>query len=166
MAGTIDLVAAFGSMPTNIYLCAAAYQTADGGVLAGAMSRRLRPRHRPGRVLHHAPGPAALHDDNGDGKFDRLDPALGFTLQDLRVGSGGYAINWAAMPGHSYQVVWADALGATWSNLPAGADDRRPAAALALLHRRAAARRHPKVLSGEAAALAAAIQLNREIHKR
>ena len=27
---------------------------------------------------------AALHDNNGDGKFDRLDPALGFTLQSLQ----------------------------------------------------------------------------------
>ena len=33
LEGTIDLIAAFGAMPTNIYLCAAAYVTADGGAL-------------------------------------------------------------------------------------------------------------------------------------
>jgi len=36
MEGTIDLVAAFGAMPTNIYLCSAAYQTADGGALGSS----------------------------------------------------------------------------------------------------------------------------------
>jgi len=36
MEGTIDLVAAFGAMPANIFLCSAAYQTADGGVLASS----------------------------------------------------------------------------------------------------------------------------------
>jgi hypothetical protein len=63
---------------------------------------------------------AALRDDNADGKFDRLDPALGFTLQSLKGGSGSYAIDWRAMPGHTYQVVWSEALGLPWSNLPGG----------------------------------------------
>jgi len=118
MEGTIDLVAAFGSMPTNIYLCAAAYQTADGGALASAYPASPGPNIDPSGFF--VIPTAALHDDNGDGTFDLLDPARGFRLQGLQAGSGGYAINWAAMPGHSYQVVWADALGATWSNLPAG----------------------------------------------
>jgi hypothetical protein len=124
LAGTIDLVAAFGYMPTNLYLCAAAYQTADSGALAAQCPAGSGPDIDPSEFF--VIPTAALHDDNGDGKFDRLDPALGFKLQGLPAGSGGYAINWAAMPGHTYQVVWADALGATWSNLPSGPTSAGP----------------------------------------
>ncbi|HOX55279.1 MAG TPA: carbohydrate-binding protein [Candidatus Paceibacterota bacterium] len=118
MAGTIDLVAAFGYMPTNIYLCAAAYQTADNGVLAAQCPAGTGPDIDPGEFF--VIPTAALHDNNADGKFDRLDPALGFTLQNLQVGASGYAVNWAAMPGHSYQVEWTAFLGGAWSNLPGG----------------------------------------------
>jgi hypothetical protein len=119
MAGTIDLVAAFGYMPTNIYLCAAAYQTADGGALAAQCPAGSGSDIDPAEFF--VIPTAALHDDNGDGKFDRLDPALGFKLQGLQIGgSGSYAINWTAMPSHAYQVVCANALGAIWSNLPGG----------------------------------------------
>jgi hypothetical protein len=117
MAGTIDLVAAFGYLPTSIYLCAAAYQTADGGALAAQCPTGSGPDIDPGEFF--VIPTAALLDNNADGTFDRLDPALGFRLRGLQGASGGgYAINWAAMPGHTYQVVWADALGAAGSNLP------------------------------------------------
>ena len=116
MAGTIDLVAAFGYMPTNIYLCAASYQTANAGALAAQCPAGSGPDIDPGEFF--VTPTAALLDNNADGKFDRLDPALGFTLRGLPGTGSGYVINWAAMPGHTYQVVWADALGATWSNLP------------------------------------------------
>jgi hypothetical protein len=118
MAGTIDLVAAFGYMPANIYLCAAAYQTADGSVLASACPPSPGPDITPAGFF--VIPTAALLDNNGDGMFDRLDPALGFILESVQAGAGGYAINWAAMPGHSYQVVCANAPGLTWSNLPGG----------------------------------------------
>jgi len=118
MAGTIDLVAAFGAMPTNIYLCAAAYQTADGGALAAQCPAGSGTDIDPSEFL--VIPTAALRDDNGDGKFDRLDPALGFTLHSLQPGSSGYVINWASMPGRTYQVVWAAGLGAAWSNLSGG----------------------------------------------
>jgi len=118
MAGTIDLVAAFGYLPANIYLCAAAYQTADGGALADQCPAGSGPDLEPAEFF--VIPTAALADNNADGAFDRLDPALGFKLQGLQGTGGSYAINWAAMPGRTYQVVWADALGAAWSNLPAG----------------------------------------------
>jgi hypothetical protein len=118
MAGSIDLVAAFGYMPTNIYLCAAAYQTADSGALAAQCPTGFGPDIDPEEFL--VIPTAALLDNNADGMFDRLDPALGFALQNLQAGSPGYVIDWAAMPGHTYQVIWADAPGAAWSNLPAG----------------------------------------------
>ena len=118
MEGTLDLVATFGYLPANIYLAAAAYQTANGGALAAQCPTGSGPDIDPGEFL--VIPTAALLDNNADGKFDRLDPALGFKLQAPQVGSGGYTINWAAMPGHSYQVVWAGGPGATWSNLPGG----------------------------------------------
>ena len=124
MAGTIDLVAAFGYMPTNIYLCAAAYQTADGGALAAACPASAGPDIGPDEFF--VIPTLALHDDNADGTFDRLDPALGFTLQDVHVGGSGYVLDWTAMPGHAYQVIWADAPGATWSNLPGGLTSAGP----------------------------------------
>jgi hypothetical protein len=117
MAGTLDLVAAFGAMPANIYLCAAAYQTADGGVLAAQCPAGPGPDIDPNEFF--VIPTQALGDNNADGKYDRLDPALGFSLQSLQRASGGWTVNWAAMPGHSYQIVWADSLRATWSNLPA-----------------------------------------------
>jgi hypothetical protein len=118
MEGTIDLVAAFGYMPTNVYLCAAAYQTADGGALAAQCPSGSGPDLDPGEFF--VIPTIALLDNNADGNLDRLDPALGFALHSLQAGSGGYVVNWAAMPGHTYQVVCADALGLSWSNLPGG----------------------------------------------
>lgn len=116
LAGTIDLVAAFGYVPTNLYLCAAAYQTADGGILAAQCPAGTGPDIDPGEFF--VIPTAALLDNNADGTFDRLDPALGFRLESLEA-VGGYKVKWAAMPGRTYQLVWADTLvGAAWSNLP------------------------------------------------
>ena len=118
MEGTIDLVGAFGSMPTNLYLCAAAYQTADGGAIASQTPAGSGPDIDPNEFF--VIPTVALRDNNGDGKFDRLDPALDFTVQSVQRVSGGYAITWASMPRHGYQLVSADGLGATWSNVPGG----------------------------------------------
>jgi hypothetical protein len=124
MSGTIDLVAAFGYMPATIYLCAASYQTADHGALAGQCPTGSGPTIDPAEFL--AIPAAALLDNNADGTFDRLDPALGFTLESLQRTNDGYVVNWAAMPGHSYQVLWAQTPGAPWSNLPAGLTTASP----------------------------------------
>ena len=40
MEGTLDLVQAFGYVPTNLYLCAAAYQYRRRRCAGRAMSRR------------------------------------------------------------------------------------------------------------------------------
>ena len=116
MEGTIDLVAAFGTLPANIYLCAAAYQTADGGALAAQSPAGSGPDLDPNEFF--VIPTIALRDNNADGKFDRLDPSLDFALLSLQRIASGYALNWSAMPGHSYQVVSAGTLNAAWSNLP------------------------------------------------
>src|SRR5205085_2904752 len=88
LEGTIDLMAAFGAVPQTIYIAAAAYQTADA-------------TQTPGSGLLAAQGPAgngdgnidvneflqlpiiAIRDENADGKYDRLDPALGFVVSQI-----------------------------------------------------------------------------------
>jgi hypothetical protein len=116
MEGTIDLLQAFGYVPPNLYLCAAAYATADGGSLAAQAPAGSGPNLDPNAFL--AIPTLALLDNNADGKFDRLDPALGFLLQSPLRQSNGYVLNWSAMPSHSYQVISVDALGVNWSNVP------------------------------------------------
>jgi hypothetical protein len=115
MEGSIDLVAAFGSVPATIYLCAAAYQTADGGALTGQSLPGSGPDLDPNKFF--AIPTIALRDNNADGKFDRLDPNLDFTLQTIQQVPSGFALNWSAMPGHAYQVWAASFLNGTWSNL-------------------------------------------------
>ena len=124
MEGTIDLVAAFGAVPTNIYLCSAAYQTADGGALGSQCPAGAGPDLDPNEFF--VIPTAALRDHNGDGKFDRLDPALDFTLQATRTGSNGVALTWAAMPAHNYQVVYANQFGNSWSNLAGASNTAGP----------------------------------------
>ncbi len=116
MEGTIDLAAAFGSVPATIYLCAAAYQTADGGALAAQCPAGSGPDLDPADFL--AIPTAALLDNNADGTFDRLDPALGFKLLSVQAHAGHTALNWAAMPGHTYQIVCADTVAGPFTNLP------------------------------------------------
>jgi hypothetical protein len=117
MEGTLDLLQVFGSVPTNIYLCAAAYVTPDGGPLAYQCPAGSGPNLDPNEFF--VIPATALKDHNGDGKFDRLDPSLDFTLQSVSRVNPGYAITWASMPGHSYQLVFADRLDSSWSNAPA-----------------------------------------------
>ncbi len=116
MEGTIDLVAAFGAMPANIYLCAAAYQTADGGVLASSCPTNAGPDI--GTNGFFSIPLVALRDHNGDGKYDRLDPLLDFKLLDPRAESNGLALTWASFPGRAYQLETVAALGGAWSNVP------------------------------------------------
>jgi hypothetical protein len=124
LAGTLDLVAAFGYLPTNLYLCAAAYQTADGGALAAQCPAGSGPDIETNEFL--VLPVAALRDSLGNGTLDLLDPQRGFKI--LSVGTSGTNdwLNVAAMPGRSYQVQSADQLDGTWSNLPAGSNYAAP----------------------------------------
>jgi hypothetical protein len=124
MAGTLDLVAAFGSMPTNIYLCAAAYQTADGGTLVSACPPSAGPDIGTNGFL--VMPVAALDDSLGNGTFDLCDPARGFRILSASSQGTNSVLNFAVMPGRSYQVQSANQLGGVWSNLPAGSNYAAP----------------------------------------
>ena len=116
LEGTLDLVGAFGYLPTNIYLCAAAYQTADGGALAAQCPAGSGPNIDPNEFF--VIPIAALRDSPGNGTFDLLDPARGFRILSAGASSAGLTLNWATMPGYRYQVLYADSLLNSWSNLP------------------------------------------------
>jgi hypothetical protein len=125
MEGTIDLLAAFGSMPTNIYLCAAAYVTTNGGLLVAQCPAGSGPNINPGGFLEIPT--AALNDSNGSGVFDLLDPARGFVVLGASLTNGaGFALDWASMPGHGYQVVYRNALSSPWTDLPGASNVAGP----------------------------------------
>ena len=116
MEGTIDLVAAFGSVPQTIYVAAAAYLTADGGALVGqgpagnGDGNLDPPEFMPLSI-------AALRDENADGIFDRLDPARDFVIAQITRNGGVTAITWNSVPGKTYQVDSRDQMGDSWMPL-------------------------------------------------
>ncbi|TAK93945.1 MAG: hypothetical protein EPO07_17480 [Verrucomicrobia bacterium] len=114
LEGVIDVAAAFGAMPTNIYLCAAAYATADGGALANQSPAGSGPNIDTNEFF--VIPVTALRDHNGDGKFDRLDPALDFKLSSLQSAPASLTHQWNVMPGRTYQLEFVNTLGSTWSN--------------------------------------------------
>ena len=113
--GVVDLVAAFGAMPTNLHLCAVAYATANGGSLVSQAPAGSGPDIESNEFLLIPT--AALNDANADGMFDRLDPLRDFKLLSIEAGGDMLSIRWAAMPYRSYQLEYAHTLPAIWSNL-------------------------------------------------
>lgn len=74
----MDLLQAFGYVPTNLYLCAAAYVTTNGGPLVAACPADSGPDI--GTNGFFVVPVAALRDSLGNGTFDLLDPARGFKI--------------------------------------------------------------------------------------
>ena len=113
MEATVDLAAAFGSIPETVYVAAAAYETADGGALVaqgplGNGDANIDPdEFLPLSVT-------ALADENGDGIYDRLDPALGFVVTEITRADGVVTVTWPAVPGRAYQAERSDTLGGEW----------------------------------------------------
>ncbi len=117
LEGIVDLAATFGSIPQTIYLAAAAYATADGGALvaqgpAGNGNGNIEPNEFLALPI------AAIKDENADGKYDRLDPAIDFVVAQIaKNADGSTTITWNSVPGKSYQVEYCDQLGGTWNAL-------------------------------------------------
>ena len=124
MEGTIDLVAAFGVMPTNIYLCSAAYVTADGGALGSQCPAGSGPDIETNEFF--VIPTAALREHNGDGIFDRVDPQLDFTLHGLSLTGSNALLSWTAMPGRSYRVIAADSPSGPWTDIVASQTNAGP----------------------------------------
>jgi Glycosyl hydrolase family 57 len=116
LEGTIDLAAAFGSLPNTIYVASAAYSTADGGALVtqgpvGNGDGNIDPPEFMALPL------AAIKDENADGKYDRLDPALDFVVSQISRTGGTTALTWNSVPGKTYQAESATQPGGTWNLL-------------------------------------------------
>ena len=120
LEGTLDLAAAFDSVPANLYLCTVAYQTADGGALVAQCPPGSGPNIDTNEFL--VIPVVALRDSLGNGTFDLCDPARGFKILSANSSTNGCMLNWAAMPGRAYLVQFASRLGGTWSHLPAGSN--------------------------------------------
>ena len=121
LEGTLNLVGAFGYMPTNIYICAAAYVTTNGGPLVAECPAGTGPNINTNNFLEIPV--AALRDSLGNGTFDLCDPARGFKIISASSLANGCLLNWAAMPGRAYQVQYVGALGSIWSNLAGASND-------------------------------------------
>jgi hypothetical protein len=118
MQGTIDLVQAFGSLPSTLYLCSAAYTTTNGGALVSQAPAGNGNGNIESNEFLAVPV-ADIIDSTGSGVLDRLTPSIGFLVQSSQAtGSGGCTITWASVPGKTYQVMYSDSPGGVWSNLP------------------------------------------------
>jgi hypothetical protein len=116
LEGTVDLIAAFGSIPQTIYVAAAAYATADGGVLAaqgpvGNGDGNIDPAEFMQLWT------SAIRDENADGNYDRLDPALDFVIASMTKQDGVTAISWNSVPARTYQLEYANQLSGQWFSL-------------------------------------------------
>lgn len=114
MEGVMDLVNAFDSMPPTIYIAAVAYGTSNGGAIAaqcpaGNGDGNLDPNEFLALPI------AAILDQNVDGKYDRLDPAISFVVVQITRTNGTTTIRWNSVPGKTYQVEGCDHLGGTWT---------------------------------------------------
>ncbi|HEV2327295.1 MAG TPA: carbohydrate-binding protein [Verrucomicrobiae bacterium] len=118
MEGTLDLTAAFGVAPTNLYLCAAGYVTTNGGPLVTECPAGSGSNLNTNSFF--AIPVAALQDSLGNGTFDLCDPARGFRILSAGMQAGNLVLNCAAMPGRIYQIQYAGTLSGPWSNAPSG----------------------------------------------
>ena len=119
MEGTLDLVAAFGSMPTNLYLCAAAYVTTNGGFLASQCPAAVVANNNVEPNEFFVLPLGALRDSLGNGTLDLCDPARGFRIFSAGSQGTNRVLNFAVMPGRNYQLYYASNVSGPWTNLPA-----------------------------------------------
>jgi hypothetical protein len=126
VAGRMDLLQAFGCVPTNLYLCAAAYVTTNGGPLVAACPADSGPDI--GTNGFFVVPVAALRDSLGNGTFDLLDPARGFKILSVNAQNTNCVFNCAVMPGRAYQVQFVNQPGETWNNLAGGSNYTMPPA--------------------------------------
>jgi hypothetical protein len=118
--GVLDLGSAFGSVPPVLYLAAASYGTLNGGSLMAQSPAGNNDANIDPTEFLAIPVPALI-DQNADGKYDRLDPAVGFRLSGQRTTGGqssstgnDFTLTWPAYPGKMYQVYSKNSLTNTW----------------------------------------------------
>lgn len=115
LEGSIDLVAAFGSIPQNLYIASVAYGTNDGN---GINSQA------PGTKDDNDLGPseffrvpvASIRDRALNGTYDILDPARSFRVKDFSFNNQSRPVLvWNVLPGKKYFIYGTGDL-ASWSS--------------------------------------------------
>jgi chitodextrinase len=118
MEGTLNVAEAFGSPPGQLYLCALAYQTADGGILGSQAPERITDNGNvdPGELLMIPL--EALRDEDANGIYDRLETGSGFVITSFQRNETTFSLTWNAFPGRSYQVQGSATMApGSWENL-------------------------------------------------
>ncbi len=116
LEGSIDLAAEFGSVPSNVYVCALAYATADGGVLeAQGPEGNGDGNVDPGEIMTFPVD--ALRDSLANGVFDRLDPARDFRISTDAWSGSNPVLAWRCIPGRIYQPEQCANLTNAWESL-------------------------------------------------
>jgi Starch/carbohydrate-binding module (family 53)/Glycosyl hydrolase family 57 len=118
LEGALDLNAAFGYLPTNIFLCAAAYQTTNGGALAAQCPAAVTANGNIETNEFLMLPISALRDSLGNGTLDLCDPARGFKINSTGIQNTNRILNFTVMPGRNYQVQFATSLNSAWTNVP------------------------------------------------
>ncbi len=60
---------------------------------------------------------AAIKDENADGIYDRLQPAIDFVIAQVTQTNGTTTVIWNSVPGKTYQLEMVTNLGDTWAAL-------------------------------------------------
>ena len=121
LEGSIDLVAAFGSIPENIYIASVAYATEDGGgINSQAPSGNSNNDIEPSEFLRIPV--ASIHDRALNGTYDIVDPARTFRPKSMTFNSQNQPVLvWDVQPGKRYFVYRnTDLSSNSWTLLNAG----------------------------------------------
>jgi hypothetical protein len=103
LEGSIDLAAAFGTVPPVVYIAAVAYQTANGGILGGQAPAGNGDGNLDPAEFFALPT-ASIRDSAANGIFDALDPGRAFRLDPRTFGAAGLTLAWPAVPGRTYRL--------------------------------------------------------------
>lgn len=118
MEATLDLAAAFGTLPPVIHLAAAAYQTNDAGILGSQAPAATNGDGNIDPPEFLSLPTEVLRDENADGVFDILDPLRGFRITSVIPGEDGLTLRWPAFPGRSYRIESTTDPASGWTTLP------------------------------------------------
>lgn len=105
MEGVLNLRQAFGgTIPATLYIAALAYNTQNGGgLVAQAPAGNGNGDVEAAEFLVISTD--AIRDENGDGRFDRLDPAMDFMTTAITRSGNVTTITWKSLPGRQYQLL-------------------------------------------------------------
>jgi len=117
LEGVIDLVDAFGAVPSNIYICAAAFGTANGGTLVAQAPAAVTANGdiEPSEFL--VVSTRSIADSRGDHQLDRLDPSRNFRVSRFEASAKAHVLEAPTVPGVRYKVQYKATMDGSWSDV-------------------------------------------------